>query len=482
MSDVPEPARIEISKSKALALADITEKIARLCSDQVSSHPDVNRWADMLSQIRAEVLTRSTLAPLLGTVDSGIAALSETRKRLENLEKDQQILRKIRQVKSASINSLEGSREAIAEISAHIAALQEADSVPADISALLAELQTRADGFCQRLTQVRNKLSLVTSLDKLAELQRDYNQLDLVFRSSELEDTYAALDAEFAFLKEDLERVKMLENAAAGADTVMSVCSGIASASSIGPLLHESARYEDRVQSAHSTLAGQLEGYGENLTALGKAVNRTNTKSEAESLWQEILAQSSIYKRSELEGRYLRVCREAELLLSLLRVQKPRAIMASEQDCAAALQQLDEWQSEVTDGSPALLQRALAYKSEIVSCSEEISAARRQAAHNWVISVVEASTSLFSAGVSPTAAPAVYELLERLSLETPAKRACLDDIDKAQLDSVREQCETFLESDRESKILFLLHQMPLEKQEEIVRRLAKVLNLHLVEP
>jgi len=76
---------------------------------------------------------------------------------------------------------------------------------------------------------------------------------------------------------------------------------------------------------------------------------------------------------------------------------------------------------------------------------------------------------------------ALSELLERITLESIEHVSFLGASEAAQIDAIRKQCEAFLESDRESKILFLVSQLPAERQAVICRTLAEILHLQLVQ-
>ena len=475
----PKQAADELNRLDELARHEVTTKVQALCVGKVTTMRELDRRAELLSQIRPELLGRGVFAELTRTIDDGIAALSEERERLGQIEQDRQRLQTLRQIRPETITSLASCKETIEEVTQTTAALRDKAALTTADTQILPKLKARAESFVKRLEQVRERLPLSTSLGELVDLQRTYNQLDLVFRGSDLETNYAALDSEFKGVREDLEKLRDLESEAKTVTSVLKARATLDATLAMEGSLHYADRYRGAIQGIASTLKSRLQGYSQALTALEGDLNAAQSTKESERAWEKIVAQRAVFSGSELEGDYSRLLTEAEALLAFMRVRKPLASLISEQDCVAAMDAVTAWQSDGSTSTTTAIQRATAYKGEIVAASEELRTAKRRSGEVWLKSIIDSAERVQIGSGDPQVVLALGNLLERIRAESAEHATLFDSSAVSQLDSVRKRCEDALDSDRESKILFLVSQLPEERQAELCRKLAQLLHLEI---
>jgi hypothetical protein len=271
-----------------------------------------------------------------------------------------------------------------------------------------------------------------------------------------------------------------LEFEANAASSVLKTRATLDGTLAIEKSLHYADRFGGMLQGITSKLTSRLEGFNQALTVLEGTLNVAQNTKDAERAWEKIMAQGVVFSGSELEAQYARLLTEAEALVAFMRMRKPLKSLVSEQDYQTALDSITAWQSDGNTVTTDSLQRAEIYKREIAAALEELRAAKRRSGEAWLKSIIETAERPQIGSSDSDVALAFGELLERIRVESTEYAASFNSSEVAQLDSIRKRCEDALDSNRESKILFLVSQLPEERQMEICRKLADILHLQVV--
>ena len=476
----PASVLSELNKIEAAAHCEIVGKVKKLCSEQSSSIADLDRRVELLTRVKAAFLGRVAFAEVAGNIDAGLVALSAARTKLVESEGDRQVIGRIRQVKPDSVNSLARCREQIAEVSELEARLHNPTAYAPEVRQLISNLQSKARTYAERLAQIRNALTTVSALDKLTELQRYYNQLDLVFRGSDMEAEYVALDSSFAGLRGDLEVRADLISRAKGANSVLACRAVMELATSKTADLYDAGRFGAEIRGLSERVGVQLAGYARKLQECKDGIATSQTRKDAENLWERVVAQSAVFVGSELEGDYSELRSELESLVSFMRVRKPVKDLHTQHECEGVLEAVGRWRVETADiASPALLERVNAYEEDVRAVVLELESARRAAANAWLRRIAETGGGMRSKPANSDAG-LVAQIMNSIAGEAARHRPFLDSPGLKELEEIELYCKDVVDSDRETQILALLGQLPIEKQATICRRLAATLHLQVV--
>jgi hypothetical protein len=132
--------------------------------------------------------------------------------------------------------------------------------------------------------------------------------------------------------------------------------------------------------------------------------------------------------------------------------------------------------------SPALLERVKAYEEDVHAVLSQLQSALRESARTWLRAIAETAGGVRSKPTNSEAAALVAQIMNRIAAEAARHRPFLDSPELKELDEIELYCRDVVDSDRETQILALLEQLPIEKQATICLRLAAALHLRLVSP
>jgi hypothetical protein len=476
----PAERRAEAERLETAGRAAVVQKLEALCTKRPGSLSELTGVERVLSELKTALASREEFAATALKVNIGLTALEEARASLGARDDDRRIMDIIRRIKPETANSVARCRQQLAELSDLQKQLHDPAEEAEEIGRVRGALERRVQGYAGQLDQIRQRLQLVTSTAKLADLQRSYNQLDFVFRGSELEPAYATVDTTLAGIADDLAIVAELETSARSAHSVVTCNAVIDLANKKQSELHAGERFAAALVAICDRMASQVEGYRQQLEQHRVTLAAAESRGAAEKAWEAVVAASPRFAGSDSDEAYQALRSEADLVVSFLRIYTPAPQLHTKEACEAALGAIERWRSDNPTLPGALLERAAAYDSCVRATLADLTAARRQQAATWLCALAEAARTLSARREGTDRARDAARLLNRLSEETNSEKLWLDEAALGQLQEVEQCCRELVDSDREAQVFALLGQLPVEKQAAICQKLAAALHWDIV--
>jgi len=445
----------------------ISEGFAKIYSFELRRLDDYTRLKNRLQQLLDFIVAHKDFADVKADLERALQNLEIRHTELQAIQQEQQrqsdddkIIRFIRsKYRLPTTTTIQFLEDGIKDMQNYQSKLYEPEPVASEIEQLVHTLQDKIANHTRSLEELRDRLNSIITLKDLEQVKTEHIRLEFIFKDSSEYPAYQSLQQQFEQLREDLEKLQILESRSQQTASIASCYETLAIIHNGESTLHHRNRLQQRLAELKDSLKHKIQTYTQELDDFEHRSNHLTTAREAQKLHEELLRQSARYAQSESSDRYETISTNIRLLTELLQISETENIRTLEA-CQSQLEKLSQWK-ESADGLAPFLQERFDSIHETTKQAEARLLQRQQGdAERWLKTLENQVTELQNLTDETEKSKLANKLLHKLQRDQTQHIEKLSIVHQDFLKDVERQCEAEIAKDRENQIKLLFQQLP----------------------
>ncbi len=464
----------ELDELKSHGHTTISDKIKQIfdnCNQSISQISDYDKIKNSLQQVKAFISTCDEFRRLSDDLREAEDILQTQYDEFQKQNKDKHTIAAIRQNLLKNANTIHLCESAIASINSLRGDFNYPEQFEEEVNKLLQDFTDKVVSQKQNLNKLQDKLSTAKTSKEVADIKNTYAQLNLIFNDSSEYTAYQELQAVIDSVAEDIECINRWEGLYKQSNSIAS-CDSTLETIAQQAILHDIERFKPQLEQLKQNLTTKKQGYIDQLNELEAKLGSVINHKDAQTLQNEFNSKLSYYQASQQEARYRAIGSELNILNNLLQISAAQKVDTID-NCKLEKERLQQWRQNTGEITTTVQTRYDAMLAELEKIQQKLENQRRESTKKWFDEVVGKKQRLETKSESVRLNDAIT-LLKQIKQQKNQHEEILQSEEQQTLNEINTYCLEIQNQDKESKIISLFQELPLDKRESLLQRLADI--------
>jgi hypothetical protein len=477
-----QTAQEQLSKFQEKGRSLLNDKFREICDRKITNLKDAQN-IDLLLQRSYELVDGqeefADIAADLATARQQLATrkqdIEQQAQRKKAEAEDSKIIQQIRQYRSDRMNTLALCEEGLQVIQRQQSALHFPELHQAEIDKLKAGLTQRIQSFCDRLASVRDRLTSLTTVPELDQVQSDYNRLELAFQHSSDEEGYRAIAPKIQELRADLQHIYDAEQRYRNCNAIAACQELRDQLGDIQVTLHDLDRFRVVFTQLDGKIQAKIKAFLQGLDKIESQLGDAETVSQVEDIRLQLLKQATCFTHSDAESCYYQLLDEAKAVSEFLQMLGDLN-SDSYESCTASVEKLTAWKAGLSNCSKQLSDRVQQALSDLERQRTVLQEKHTAAAENWLKQLGQDAGEAGRTADNHQRLERYAAIGDRIQKEQSKYVQYLTSEKKNTITYIQHQCQVEQRKNQANQVIVSFRQLPIDQRRQVYEQLAQYLH------
>ncbi|PSB31008.1 hypothetical protein C7B82_07770 [Stenomitos frigidus ULC18] len=460
----------------------ISEGFAKIYSLELRRLEDYTRLKTRLQQLLDFIAGHEEFTDVKANLEQALQTLEIRQIELQAIQQEQQrksdddkIIRFIRsKYRLPATNTIQSLENGIKEIQNYQSKLYEPEPVASEIEQIVQTLQDRIVNQIRTLNGLRDRLHSIVALKDLEQVQTEYARLEFAFKDSSEYVDYQLLQQQFQPLRDDLEKLQVLEALSQQSYSISSCHKALSTIHSEQITLNHLDRFRQKLAELEGNLQHKVQTYTQELDDFEHRSKHLVSAKEAQMLHEELLKQSARYAQSESSDRYEALSTNIRLLIELLQISEAES--KTLEACQSQREKLAQWKGNIDVLDPLLQERFDSIRAATEQTEARLLQRQQGEVERWLTALENQAAEFDRLTDVSDKGKLANKLLQKIEREQDQRAEALSVTQQEALKAIQRQCEAEIAKDCENQIKVLFERIPRPRRVGFYRELEALLS------